>query len=111
MQFSFDKDGNNAISAYDKNSLVIKGNNYTGNLLVSKNLVQNFDIFPEVLDKDLEIVLIGVDNPEHDLIEVITQDIVSLQIGLEIMSLSAAYRTFNVLLNEQRNVLGVFLRD
>ena len=121
MKFQLDDHQDiNFISNYDTNSIVINEITYSSSLLVSINKIKqgwqvssiddiNEDDCQFIADQGNEIVLLGT-----------TSEIVSINpkyrvwfanngMGLEVMNLGAACRTYNVLASERRSVIAALI--
>lgn len=120
MQINLEASDRHAIQAYDEDKIQINSNTYQRSLIVSrqeiitdltiKNIADMDESFlKQIINLHPEVVLIG----HHHLgafppIELINS-LANQRIGLECMSIGAACRTFNVLLSEGREVVGVFI--
>ena len=66
----------------------------------------------EALDlSSIELVVIGARVPFNRIPMTVREYLFNKQIGLEIMGIGAACRTFNILLAENRQAIGIFLFD
>lgn len=120
MQINQEAADDNSIQAYSGHELKINSELYQSSLILSRHEIIAWPITSiEQLDEkslelllrhDPKIVLIG-HNQQGKLAPVsIIQELAKRQIGLETMSIGAACRTFNLLLNEHREVvIGVIL--
>lgn len=108
----------NKIISYSDDSFQLKDKLITSNLVISNDrLIENWTIdsycnlatqhLDEFISWQPEIILIGTGTvpsfPNPDLITYVT----SRSIGLEIMDTGAACRSYNLLLNEGRNVVAI----
>lgn len=59
--------------------------------------------------EQIEVVLIGTGAKQHFLPTAVTSDLLSLGIGVEVMSSQAAARTYNILMSEGRRVVAALL--
>ncbi len=120
MEIQLEQSGNNAIQAYSETEIKIANTIYTESLLVNKNEVfANWPIKSiEEIDEDnlnkilkLEpaILILGLKNIKITPPFLLLESLSKLKIGLEYMSFGAACRTFNILLSEERNVVGGFI--
>jgi uncharacterized protein len=94
--------GQNLISAYGKNYVVINGQKYVAPLIISPNqLILNTRDLSQLskLDTKPEIILIG-----HHL-----KQMRVTEIQAETMSFGAACRTYNILLTEGREVACILM--
>ena len=115
MKFHEMTDNNsNYISAYEENWLKIKNNKYTESILIfndeiikiGKSSVDQINklILSKHNSKKLELIIIASkDNCEMKSIENYAE-IIEQQIGFEFMTSESAYRTFNIVLSEDREV-------
>lgn len=73
-----------------------------------KNAMAFLDDTPEELPPDApEVILIGTGATQIFLPVAITQPLMALGIGIEIMNTHAAARTYNILMSEDRRVLAL----
>ena len=104
----------NYISAYEENWVKIKNKKYDHSIFILTDSVldiRNFSdtqIIELIQDsyskKKLELVIIASpDNVELNKLNKY-KDIIQMQIGFEFMKTDAAYRTFNIILSESREV-------
>lgn len=109
-----------AILSYSKNSIQIQDQHYQTLTLVSAKAIESrkeaFSIHEltllhlQSIDLEgIEVMIIGHQEGFADVPFELRQWFAERQIGIEVMSLGAACRTFNILLSEGRGVLGVFL--
>jgi len=121
MKFSqSDSDSRHRIRAYDACSLTILGTVYRTSLMVTPDTIINpwpvatlADLSPDILQPALDfgadIWIMGTGQTHQFPSKAIRQLALQHNIGLEAMSTPAACRTFNVLLAESRNVLGLLI--
>ena len=119
MKIELDRDisGSNIIISYSDDSFKLKDKSIKSNIIISKDrLIENYpvndyrNLAPQHLDQIIswqpEIILLGTGKqpsfPDLDLITYVT----SKNIGLEIMDTGAACRSYNLLINEGRNVVA-----
>lgn len=108
----------NKIISYSDDSFQLKDKLITSNLVISNDrLIENWTIdsycnlatqhLDEFISWQPEIILIGTGTvpsfPNPDLIAYVT----SRSIGLEIMDTGAACRSYNLIINEGRNVVAI----
>ncbi|MBV6274168.1 hypothetical protein KVP09_14795 [Alcaligenaceae bacterium CGII-47] len=75
-----------------------------------RNAMAFLDDTPEELPADApEVILIGTGSTQIFLPVTITQPLMALGIGIEIMNTHAAARTYNILMSEDRRVLALLL--
>lgn len=108
-----------SIQSYDTHKLMIDSKIYEYNLIVSQQeIIQNWQIetidqlskksIAPLLKYSPKIILIGHNQLQHLLPSTLKLELVNDKISLECMSIAAACRTFNILLNEHRAVaLGI----
>lgn len=119
MKIEFDSENyaSNKIISYSDDSFTLKDKVIKSNLVISKDhLIENWDVksyknlalqqFDEMITWQPEVILIGTANESgfqhHELLSYIT----SKNIGLEIMNMGAACRSYNLLIDEGRNVVA-----
>lgn len=120
MQINLESAEPHAIQAYNERVIQINGVSYEKSLIVSKEeiisdltiktIAEIDEAFMVLLMRSQpKIIIIGHEQSgRFPPIELISQ--LSKQgIGMECMSIAAACRTYNVLLGEQRAVVGVFI--
>ncbi len=122
MKFSEDTQSNhNNISRYEEGFVEIKGKQINTSVVISaEELIADWEPkkFSELsadhckllLAPKPDVIILGTGKkqqfPERDILKLFAQN----QIGVEIMDTTAACRTFNVLLSEDRNVVaGLFM--
>lgn len=111
-------DQQTSISHYDENSLTINRQKYNQTILITSNKVSilntlrktisklnNLTIKELPLETNIDLLIIG----GHQITPLkmpykFQQELASINISLEIMSLGAACRTFNILRSEDRDV-------
>lgn len=109
-----------SIQSYDTESITVQNTKYTSSTIISKNHIQtNWEVrnlsdlsvnnIQCLLSLNPEIIIVG-----HNLIDqqipIDTRALLTKhRIGIESMSVGAACRTFNILLNEDRNVVYAFI--
>lgn len=109
-----------AILSYSKNSIQIQALQYRSLTMVSDKAITVFDdkISIQNLNQDyfkgldlngIEVIIVGHQDTYADVAFELRQQFAKQQIGIEVMVLGAACRTFNILLSEGRGILGVFL--
>jgi uncharacterized protein len=110
---------NKAILSYSAEQLVIGNETYRQSLLLSAQEIicpwgplSGHDLtleYWQTLDlTGLEVIIVGYHLGTLNIPSDVRGFLIEKNIGLESMNLGAACRTFNVLLSEQRKVLGVF---
>ena len=104
----------NYISAYEENWVKIKNKKYDHSIFILSDSILNISNFSDTQiikliqdnysKKKLELVIIASpDNVELNKLNKY-KDIIQMQIGFEFMKTDAAYRTFNIILSESREV-------
>ena len=105
------------ISAYTHQSITVDEKVYSQAVLIGQSLLESefggFDITDDAWERlDLatcELVIIGVEGGIAQLPMHWRLFFASKHIGLEVMGIGAACRTFNILLEEKRQVLAWFV--
>lgn len=122
MKFSEETNANqNNITRYGEGFIEIKGKKIDTSVIISRETFitswqpQSFgELSPEhcllLVENKPDVILLGTGKtqqfPEHEILKLFAQH----QIGIEVMDTSAACRTFNILLSEDRNVVaGLFM--
>lgn len=121
MHISLESINSNSIQACNEAEIQIKNQVYRHSVIVASRgepMAWALNSLAELNESSLEpllaskpeIVLIGHNTPSQFAPVMIRQRLSQERIGLESMSIGAACRTFNVLLNEGRSVvLGIVL--
>lgn len=119
MHINLEANDKNSIQAYSEREVQIESINYQTSLIVNpQEIIQDWPVhsIQELDEQALEpllrwepaIIIIGHGQQGHFPSLALIQNLAKRGIGLECMSIGAACRTFNVLLNEQREVaLGI----
>ena len=115
MKFHEMTDSNlNYISAYEENWVKIKNKKYDHSIFILSDSILNISNFSDTQiikliqdsysKKILELVIIA--SPNNEELNKLNKykDIIQMQIGFEFMKTDAAYRTFNIILSESREV-------
>ncbi len=112
----------NAIQSYSDSSITVQGIEYcTSTLITASCIIVNWPVHAvqelslehlnDILESSPEVILIGHNQlgqlPSPQFIQAMSIK----RIGVECMSIGAACRTFNVLLNENRKVALGFLTN
>ncbi len=111
-----------AISHITPNSLGVAGLAYNTSIQISKNkgvslwLIRSVEHITEVdisdwISQKPELIILGSGKTHCFLLAQWCVKLSQSGIGIECMSTAAAARTYNVLLDEGRNVLGAFILD
>ncbi len=104
-----------SIQTYGQNLIRIASQDYTQSLIVNKtSLIPDWpihslaeltmDALKPLLALHPKIILIGHQTPQAKIPMIIFEQLSKQRIGLEVMSLGAMVRTFNLLLAEEREV-------
>jgi len=119
MQVNLHNNEGNQFTNYTDNSVTINQTEYYNNLLVSPIAIEemgissieelNSDILDHILNYKPDIIIFGtgtmIKYPNIQILKRLQQ----LRIGFEIMPIPALCRTFNYLIGEGRNVIGILL--
>jgi uncharacterized protein len=120
MKFHLNTAPGNAFSGYGEGYVEINGARFDFNLLVAADRIDprwvpgGFDAlvrddFAKLLEWSPEIVLLGTGQTIRFPHPRLTQDLTRAHIGVDVMDVKAACRTFNVLAGEGRRVLAALL--
>lgn len=112
----------NVISGYGDDHVLINGESHSGNLIVMPERIETdwapdgFDALSEahmtqLAELGVEIVLIGTGQRQRFPAPVLLRPLMEARIGMEIMDLPAACRTYNILVGENRSVAAALLFD
>ncbi len=116
MQINLESSAKNTIQAYSEEALKIANIDYDSSLLINAGELINpwpvhrleeltLELLLESLHSKPKIIIIGHKQPKQFVGVALVENLAKQQIGLESMSIGAACRTFNVLINEAREVL------
>ncbi len=124
MKMHLDTSSSNLVSDYGPQGISVNGKAYTRHLVVSPTLVEDgwtntevkeltIDAFERVLEIQPDIILLGTGERHLFVPPVLMADLSARGCALEVMTTSAACRTYNVLVGEYRNVVAVLyqIRD
>ncbi|MDI9818824.1 MULTISPECIES: Mth938-like domain-containing protein [unclassified Legionella] len=121
MHINLEASDRHTIQAYNENEVKINSLVYQNSLIVSNQEIitdwpvstihdLNHESLLFLLKYQPRIILLGHKTREYFAPMPVVQSLARQQIALEVMSIGAACRTFNVLLSEQREVvLGIIL--
>ena len=122
MQINREPTERHSIQAYMESEIQVNNIRYQHSLILSKNKIipnwpvksiqeLNEETLQPILQINPEVIIIGHTQPATQLPISILQHLSNLRIGIECMLIGPACRTFNVLLNEHRNVAaGIIFR-
>lgn len=117
IELDSENSSSNKIISYSEDSFKLKNKLIKSNLVISKDrLIENWSVngyqnlalqhLDQVISWQPEVILIGTGKepsfPNQELISYVT----SKNIGLEIMDTGAACRSYNLLIDEGRNVVA-----
>jgi uncharacterized protein len=116
MHINLETNDNNAIQAYSDLEIKVSSNLYQNSLIISSHeIISDWQIssiqqldeasLEPLLRYDPKIIIIGHKQQGKFAPMPIITELANRRIGLETMSIGAACRTFNVLLNEHREVV------
>ncbi len=115
MDMQLEQSATNAIESYDADSLQIKNQGYSHNIIVTADQIILYD-FPAdasklsiancepLLSLRPQVCILGTGKIQQQISIELIAHFAGCGIGLEIMNNPAAYRTFNILLAEDRHV-------
>ncbi len=112
----------NVITAYGDDHVMVNQSRHSGNLIVLPDRVEpdwasgGFGALQEsdfavLAALGVEIVLIGTGRRQRFPSPALMRPLIDAQIGIEIMDLAAACRTYNILTAEYRSVAAALLFD
>ena len=114
-------DGRNLFTGYGPGYLSVNGSRHETSLIVLADRLLNWRVhsfealdetdFCELAKLPVEILLLGTGTALHFPHPRLTQPLRHAGIGLEVMDTSAACRTYNILLGEDRRVGAALLLD
>ena len=109
----------NIIKTYTSSSITINNKDYncnvivppTGPLMPCKIDISSVskDYIIKNLNENVNFVIIGSDKADGTDTSLIIQELNSINVGIEIMNMSSACSSHNILLSEKRNFLSFFL--
>ena len=110
------------ITSYDAEGITIHTQKYTSSTIVSKNHIEaNWGVLKiseldennlqTILNLNPEIIIIGHDATDEQIPMNIRVLLANKRIGIESMSVGSACRTFNILLNDNRNVVYAYIKN
>ncbi len=113
-------DNHNLITGYDSDYIEINKKRYGQSLIVmAETLVLDWGVeafealnathFDDLLKVDPEVVLLGTGSKQHFVHPKHTKSLTAKNIAVECMTTDAACRTYNILMNEGRNVAAALL--
>jgi len=109
----------NTFSGYGEGFVLINGQRHAGSMIVMPERMQPWDVagfdalkeadFQVFLELKLEILLLGTGPKQRFPHPRLTRALAQRRIGLEVMDLQAACRTYNILMAEERIVAAALL--
>jgi len=109
----------NAFSGYGEGFVLINGQRHAGSMIVMPERMQPWDVagfdalkeadFQVFLELKLEILLLGTGPQQRFPHPRLTRALAQRRIGVEVMDLQAACRTYNILMAEERIVAAALL--
>lgn len=107
-------DSINIISAYGHGYIVVKNSRNEGNLVVTASEICKYNNFDDIQkyisERDGKIIIFGSnDEEEREDFRKFSHTIDNHDISFEIMSLSSAIRTYNVLVSDGRNTISILM--
>lgn len=111
----------NQINAYGADHVIINGQRYQHNLIVTTTEIVtdwaagydelHADDFDPILTLHPQVVLLATGSRQRFPAPLLLRPLIDAGIGFEIMDLSAACRTYNLLVSEGREVAAALLFD
>jgi uncharacterized protein len=111
----------NTITGYGDDYVMVNGERHDSNVIITRERVAawsaaNFDNlreqdFAELGNMGLEIVLLGTGPRQRFPHPRLTASLAQARVGVEVMDLKAACRTYNILVAEERKVALALLFD
>ncbi|MBI3370555.1 MAG: Mth938-like domain-containing protein [Betaproteobacteria bacterium] len=122
MKFNLDDSGGrNAFTGYAQGCVFVNGARHATNMIVMPERILPWSAagFEQLTPEDfealarlpLEVVLLGTGSRLRFPHPRLTQPLAAARIGLEVMDLHAACRTYNILMAESRKVAAALLFD
>ncbi|MDD3266498.1 MAG: MTH938/NDUFAF3 family protein [Burkholderiales bacterium] len=121
MQVNLHNSSGNQFTHYTEKSVTINNQEFIQNILVTQNTIINDITYTNIHDITLEeitkivteyqpdIIIFGtgarIEMPNLNILHFLQKN----QIGFEVMPIAALCRTFNYLIGEGRNVMGIIL--
>ena len=109
----------NTFSGYGEGYVLINGQRHEGSMIVMPERMQPWDVagfdalkeadFEIFLELKLEILLLGTGPKQRFPHSRLTRALAQRRIGVEVMDLQAACRTYNILMAEERRVAAALL--
>jgi uncharacterized protein len=109
----------NAITAYGEGYVVVNGRRHESSVIVLPDAIVPWDVsefttitaddFEKLKTLDAEILLLGTGPKQRFPHPRLTAPLAAAGIGVEVMDLKAACRTFNILVAEERKVAAALL--
>jgi len=109
----------NTFSGYGEGYVLINGQRHEGSMIVMPERMQPWDVagfdalkeadFQVFLELKLEILLLGTGPKQRFPHPRLTRAMAQKRIGVEVMDLRAACRTYNILMAEERRVAAALL--
>ena len=109
----------NAITGYGEGYVMVNGRRHEASLILLPDRVVPWDVsaftqleiedFEKLKVLDVEILLLGTGPTQRFPHPRLTQPLATAGIGLEVMDLKAACRTYNILVAEERKVAAALL--
>lgn len=110
----------NRINSYEQGSILVGNKRFVSSFIITPSiLIHNWppqifaDIAPHHLDQVLEmkpeLILLGTGRQQHFLETDLFMNTAKLNVGFEVMDTGAACRSYNILLQEGRNVAAALL--
>ena len=116
MKLTLENRHSNWIRGYETGEVRVGDQHIRHNCLISAERISPWDISREIelgniksiLDLNPEVVILGLRDMQHLPAASIYAAFLERGIGLEVMDIGAACRTFNIMLGEDRRVVAAF---
>jgi uncharacterized protein len=109
----------NTITGYGEGYVTVNSQRHESSVIVMANRIESWDVseftkittahFEKLKTLDVEIILLGTGEKQRFPHPSLTAPLAAAGIGLEVMDLKAACRTFNILVAEERKVAAALL--
>ena len=101
----------NLIARYGAGHVEINGRKLTAPCMVAPGYLETTAALAKLLPQEPQLVLVGIAQRNHEALKALKGWLATRQIGLEVMDLGAACRTYNVLAQEERAVAALLFPE